>query len=259
MWGDNEFNSTFSSPNANANKEAKKILPKHIVPVTAHVINQCQHVENESSIFEYNQLKFNQICFVGIIRNVIKRANDITYLVDDMTSSEVQVKLQAEDQDDMETEENRPPQMQFIENQYVRVNGIIKSLGGQKNVQAFNIRPLKDLNELTHHMLECINASIYYTQKASGEGLDMHANPSVTKTTFNNQESSSGGLTGIHLQISNMIKQCKTNEGVHLSEVYAAFSNMPQNKIKEAVDFLSTEGHVYSTTDDEHFRSTDSY
>ena len=101
----------------------------------------------------------------------------------------------------METEENRPPQMQFIENQYVKVNGIIKSLGGQKNVQAFNIRPLKDLNELTHHMLECINASIYYTQKASGEGIDMHANPSVTKTTFNNQESSSGGLTGIHLQV----------------------------------------------------------
>ncbi len=29
-----------------------------------------------------------------------------------------------------------------------------------------------------------------------------------------------------------MIKQCKTNEGVHLSEVYAAFSNIPQNKIK---------------------------
>lgn len=100
----------------------------------------------------------------------------------------------------METEETRPPQMQFIENQYVKVHGIIKSLGGQKNVQAFNIRPIKELNELTHHILECMNASIFYTQKGNSEPIDMHSNAPVTKS-YNNQDSSSGGLTGLHLQV----------------------------------------------------------
>lgn len=67
------------------------------MPVTAHVINNCQQVEGENSVFELNSLRFHQICLVGIIRNVIKRANDITYLIDDMTSeNEINVKLQTD-------------------------------------------------------------------------------------------------------------------------------------------------------------------
>lgn len=77
MWNDNEFNSTFSSPNANAGKEIKvsfnlennpnsnlvfqKNLIKYIVPVTGQTINLCSQVEGESSIFECNHLRFNQV------------------------------------------------------------------------------------------------------------------------------------------------------------------------------------------------------
>jgi hypothetical protein len=32
-----------------------------------------------------------------MIRSVLKRANDITYVVDDMTSNEINVKLQADE------------------------------------------------------------------------------------------------------------------------------------------------------------------
>jgi len=253
MWNDNEFNSTFSSPNANAGKEAKKPLPKHVVPVTAHIINMCQQVENESSIYELNHLKFNQICFIGIIRNVIRRANDITYLIDDMTSTEVNVKLSSDEQDP-DSDEPRPAQSQFIENQYVKVHGIIKSLQGQKNVQAFNIRPIKELNEITHHNLEVMNASIHYAAKGNCDSMDMQSNTAPSRP-FNQQ--STGGLTGLHSQISSMIKSCKASEGVHLNEVVQAFPNISKQKLKEALEFLSTDGHVYSTVDDEHFKSTE--
>ena len=70
----------------------------------------------------------------------------------------------------METEEARPKQSQFMENQYVRVYGVVKQLQGQKIVQAFRIIPIKDLNEVTHHILECMNASIHYKSKACGGG-----------------------------------------------------------------------------------------
>lgn len=70
---------------------------KYIVPITCYIVNQCKGVEGENTVFEYNHLKFNQVCLVGLIRNVIKRANDVTYLIDDMTSRElVSVKLQAD-------------------------------------------------------------------------------------------------------------------------------------------------------------------
>ncbi len=65
------------------------------MPVNAHIIGNCTQVEGENSVFEFNALRFHQVCFIGVIRSVIKKANDTTYMVDDMTSdSEVNVKLQ---------------------------------------------------------------------------------------------------------------------------------------------------------------------
>ena len=36
-------------------------------------------------------------------------------------------------------------------------------------MQAFRILPVKDLNEVTHHILECMDASIHYATKVDGE------------------------------------------------------------------------------------------
>ncbi len=46
----------------------------------------------------YNLKEKNpKVCYVGIIRNVIKRANDTTYVIDDMTTPHtINVKLQAD-------------------------------------------------------------------------------------------------------------------------------------------------------------------
>ena len=116
MWNDTDFNSTFSSPSAGG-KEIKvtkpfvkhiysyhffysffiqKNLIKHILPVTAYTINACQQVEGENSVYTYNGVNFHQVSFIGIVRSVIKRANDTTYLVDDMSSTEINVKLQSD-------------------------------------------------------------------------------------------------------------------------------------------------------------------
>lgn len=108
----------------------------------------------------------------------------------------------------MDTDEARPVQQQFIESQYVKVFGIIKSLQNQKNVQAFKIMPLKDLNELTHHILECMTASIHYYSKANGEptSSDGSTNKTANMDATNNYEygnysMNSGGLSGLNLSV----------------------------------------------------------
>jgi hypothetical protein len=109
-------------------------------------------------------------------------------------------------------ESKAEPQTHFIENQYVKVFGIIKSLQNQKIVQAFKIIPLKELNEITHHMLECMNASIYLYSKANGDTMDMtvnnHHQTGRDTSTANNYEyggnnsatpTSTSGLAGLNL------------------------------------------------------------
>ncbi len=51
---------------------------------------------------------------------------------------------------------------------------------------------------------------------------------------------------------------CKASQGMHINEICDALKNFPKSKITDALEFLSTEGHVYSTIDDEHFKSTES-
>jgi len=250
MWNDTDFNSTFSSPSA---KEIKKTLIKYIVPVTCETINKCTQVEGENSVYELGPMNFHQVTFIGIIRNVIKRANDTTYLVDDMTSTEVNVKLQTEE-NDMESEEMVTPPQEFMENQYVKVFGIIKSLQGEKIVQAFRLMPIVDLNQVTHHMLECMNTSIHYSQKGSGDSMPSgNDNPLKNANLDNNS-----GLNSCHSQVSDLIKQCKTSQGMHIKEICGYLKSFSESKIRDALEFLSTEGHVYSTIDDEHFKSTES-
>ena len=104
----------------------------------------------------------------------------------------------------MESEEPKASHVQFIENQYVKVYGIIKSLQGQKNLQAFRILPVKELNEITHHMLECINASIHYSNKAGGGDITMDM---AGNGNFNANQTSNGGNAGL-TSLQNQVKIC---------------------------------------------------
>ena len=109
----------------------------------------------------------------------------------------------------METEEVKAPQM-FIENQYVRVFGIIKSLQGQKIVQAFKILPVKDLNEITHHILDVMNSSIHYYAKANGEQFGetsvnaggSFGHTAAAKSGSNHGDASFGGLSGFQFNVA---------------------------------------------------------
>ncbi|XP_040144141.1 replication protein A 32 kDa subunit isoform X2 [Ictidomys tridecemlineatus] len=65
------------------------------------------------------------------------------------------------------------------------------------------------------------------------------------------------GLTVVQNQVLNLIKACPRPEGLNFQDLRTQLQHMPVASIKQAVDFLSNEGHIYSTVDDDHFKSTD--
>ncbi|OBS58896.1 hypothetical protein A6R68_09992 [Neotoma lepida] len=65
------------------------------------------------------------------------------------------------------------------------------------------------------------------------------------------------GLTVIQNQVLNLIKACPRPEGLNFQDLRNQLQHMPVASIKQAVDFLCNEGHIYSTVDDDHFKSTD--
>ena len=107
-----------------------------------------------------------------------KEENCIIYLVDDMTTGSiiVQVKLDEPEANTAGEEilaaasEIKP---EFVEGQYVKIYGVVKTSNEATNyVEALRIMPVKELNEITNHILECMDASIYVHTKAKSSNLD---------------------------------------------------------------------------------------
>ena len=74
--------------------------------------------------------------------------------------------------------ENCPPSLVAIESipigQYAKLYGALKSdpIRG-KHIQLFKLLPMKELNEITHHMLACINESIYQSEKIKIDKMEV--------------------------------------------------------------------------------------
>ena len=55
------------------------------------------------------------------------------------------------------------------------------------------------------------------------------------------------------------IRSCFRDNGVSRQEIYNAHvDEMTQRQVDESVDYLTSEGHIYTTINLHHFRSTDS-
>jgi replication factor A2 len=80
------------------------------------------------------------------------------------------------------------------------------------------------------------------------------------------------GLSDLHRTVLQQIKSVKVGgwsqwldgthlfsqggEGAALDDVMRTLRNVPQNQVREAIEYLSAEGHIYSTIDENHFRAS---
>ena len=61
------------------------------------------------------------------------------------------------------------------------------------------------------------------------------------------------------VQIATIIKNSASEVGASIAEVSRHLKGVPEKAIRDAVEFLSGEGHIYSTIDDDHFKATDGW
>ena len=55
------------------------------------------------------------------------------------------------------------------------------------------------------------------------------------------------------------IRSCIRDNGISRQEIYNAHvADMTERQVDERVDYLTSEGHIYTTADLDHFKSTDS-
>lgn len=246
----------FGSPQGGGEKKNRQ-RAQHIMPCTVAQIHSATHTDDR---FLIDNIELHQVTVVGLVKTVKESSTRIDYELDDMTGKSLEVR-QFLDQDENTPDEERIVAMR--ENMYVRAHGHVRAFQDKRSITAFKVLAVEDPNEITSHMLEVIQAHVALTRGTSMSGPAQATYGGATGTTADTTGGYLGarpdqGLTTVQDQVLNNIGKSMDEQGVSINFLSERMRGVPQHAIREAVEFLSSEGHIYSTIDDEHFKSTES-
>ncbi|KAK0145840.1 Replication protein A subunit [Merluccius polli] len=182
----------------------------------------------------------NQASIVGVVRRCVPFDNHVQYRVDDMTGPPVDVKLW------VNTEAVDPVLLCNAggPGTYVKVLVNVRRSQGQGSLVANSIRRLEDLNEVTSHMLEVVQAHMLPSERADGTPLKAVAN-----------EIASYGLSTVQSQVLNVISNCPCKEGISFDGIKRKLDYLSFSTIRRSLEALIKGGNVFMTIDEDHFKS----
>lgn len=249
----------FASPAPSQGGEKKgRTRATQIIPCT---VSQLMSASQADEAFKVGEVEVAQVTIVGVIRSTDKSMTNIQYKVDDMTGAPMDVKQWVDTEDPSVDSTVLPP------GTYVKVSGNLRSFQNHRSVVAFSVRPLEDMNEITSHMLEVVQAHMMLSKPhgTSNVGGEMGSNiPTMPRPVNENTGGGyagamiNNGLSGNQNQVLCLIKSCPEPQGISIQEIKQRLNGLSLAVIKQAVEFLSNEGHIFSTIDEDHYKSTDS-
>ncbi|KAG5461482.1 MAG: hypothetical protein BJ554DRAFT_6317 [Olpidium bornovanus] len=246
---------------------------------------------------------------------VNEQATSVAYDVEDGTGAiEVRVWVEADEGNEFAAQRRAECCVEM----WVRVVGQLRSFQNKRNVMGYSVRPIKDFNEITFHLLD-ISDSIYrfsFARREARISLGFSLSPFLSLSTLNvlymctpdfqstNVTSGAvgygqvgsgaaggptrggqgmqdnpgqagygygggGGIGGqadyggfgsdfspIQQQVLQCVKQAShLNEGIHVNQLSMQLGpQFGQTNIQRAIEWLISEGHLYSTIDEDHVK-----
>ncbi|XP_056153927.1 replication protein A 32 kDa subunit-like [Lampris incognitus] len=186
-----------------------------IIPCT---VSQLLSTAEVNGAFRIGDLELNQISVVGVVRRCVPSEVKIQYSVDDMTGPPIDVTQW------VNSEAPGVPCSSDVLGQYVKVIGSLRNIKGQRSLLAGNVRHVEDLNEITSHMLEVVQAHMQCSRNA-------------------------------HERVWTVIKSCSLQDGISFMDLSMELGFLNRTSIRRTLQFLLHEGLIYSTIDEDHFKS----
>jgi replication factor A2 len=165
----------------------------------------------------------------------------------------------------------RERRAQWHKDIYVRITGHVQNtLSGGKNAQlvAYDVRPIADHNMVTFHFLQSIFQSAHLTSNGPGTGIaaDEGVNTAAVAAAPGGGAYTSaapaagynsGGLNPVESEILAFFSADDPNNeiGLSIEQVRARLGGrMSDMQVRQVVSKLSDDGHLYTTTDDDHYK-----
>lgn len=218
-------------------------------------------METENAEYWLDGRELASINIVGVIREKREDSTKSTFKIDDGTGF-IEVTLWHDNTD------NEAKNRDHLSNEKsVRVFGRLSGFGNNniRRITAFKIVPVVDSNIITYHMLECMTHHVAAkkgtTASVVGHGsLGASSASMPLHSAYRPQESAPSGahpdLNSEQNSVLAVIAATTADEGAAIMEVVASLAgSISEAKTREIIDWLNEEGHIYSTIDEDHYRS----
>lgn len=220
-----------------------------IEPFIPCCVNQLFTASQVNDVFKVGAIVVSQVSIVGIIRKAERAPHYILYKVDDMTAKPIDARHWLGRN---KAKQALPPCPVGV---YAKVFGILRGSAEVRVLEVLQIRVLEDMNEFTAHILETVNAHMMLTkaqEAASGQSA-----PSAPSEVAPAPERGEARSQGIRAEVLRLIQECPRQEGKSIEELQTDLGSLSIKAIKETLEYLMVEGHIYPTVDGQHFKSAD--
>jgi len=232
----------------------KPMRAQNVIPVHINAI-----LEYTGETFRIMDSEVGMVTLVAQVKEVKTEATKNVYTVEDNTGS-IDAMLWVD-----EGQENAASHIS--ENMYVRIVGSVRSKEDKKHVMVYRILHLEDEEEIAAHELEVVYAKLKIKQlqdkETSAIGGDSGLSNSMMTgygASSNNTSNAGGGNYGNAKQnmVYKMVSACPREEGLSKEELSKELNGkVGKAEIQSALDFLSSEGHIYSSIDEDHYKAMD--
>ena len=239
-----------------------------LTPLTIKQFYSAEYVDDKFRLLGRDLHHFRLVAQVVNVKHT--NTGSSIYTVNDGTG-EVTCSLYVKDGMEMSAQ-----RVDIADHQYVRVVGYPKnSQNGQRSVGVVDIHLVADFNEVTYHQIEAaytaLKANAPATQRTAGAAasapITAYGAPVQQQASYMNGGGGGGmasagavagaavGVGGSSQSVLQAFMHHPSEQGASVREV-AERTGLSLAAVRKAVAELSEEGHLYSTIDEDHYKST---
>lgn len=225
--------------------------------------------------FKVDNIEITTITVVGKILSVQEHATRTLLTIDDGTGTmEVMQWMNDTDSDTLNQMKE-----DWRVGAYVRVYGNLRTFERKKSMVAYSIKPVHDYNEVTYHFLQCVFQHLHLTKGAppaagaAPSPMGFGAKPAFQQQQQGGNNYTPGGTAvasapgggggGVNEDLMAVYHQpdiMSRDSGISNDDVIQALkargAPYTAQTILQAIQFLTNEGNLYSTVDENHHKST---
>jgi len=209
-------------------------------------------------------LDVGMVSVVGKILSVDHGETKSTIVIEDNTGSIESVQWHDENSETVQDQQENG----VVEGATVRILGSVRTQQDKRYLMIFKVSPVENEEEKDSHLLEVEHCKLLIRKMNDKENAAIGANNSINYGLSNSMMASSAPSgVGSSSSFGNakwdalykMVSACEREEGMSRDELAQQLGGkMSKKDVDDGLEFLSNEGHIYSTTDEDHFKTTDS-